>query len=348
MSIINKTTKKISKVFDSKLFPTFNTSSCKKKFNIDVSCSFFSVFNCQLDKVKDILSKNIIGKDNIVKKNGEIFYIKREYYKNIPDDMVMILVEYGLEKGIAYQVLRSIYSYKIDYVDTFSEDGYVSNKFFDTIFNINNLNIENINPLSTLYSKYAVFLEDKDVKTAIYAKEKEIPDKYIVKIKSPTPVVFSETYISNTTDKTITITVPNIYNEDSEYLDLVLYYEDSDDILYMLKENFAVTQIIIKDCIAYLTIDGLDVSSNHQTVRMAAKNEKEMTGSSEIFFKEKIENIGISIEDKISKIESSKKATRMRKINEHNLRNNIDDTPYILKIIRSKEIIHSIKKNKAE
>lgn len=349
MSLSQKTVgKKISKTFDSKLFPTFTTSFNKISLTLIENCSFIKEFNSQIEIINDILKNNVIQSTHIVKKNGEKLIVKKEFYKNIPDIMINTIVEYGIEKGIAYQLLRNIYSYKVEYIETYSEEGYVNNRFFDTIFSIDKFNIKNINPIATLYTRYTVFLEEKIVKTAIYAKETEIPEKYNVKIKTPTPAIFSEVFVDIIDDKTIKLTMPNIFSENSDTVELLLEYENYDLVSNLCDQNISVTQIKINEETVELTIDSLDVYNNNQTIRAAAMEEKDGIGSSEIFFKAKMEDMGLAVEEKISKHDSNKKATKLRLLNEYNLLNDIDDTPYNLKILRSKELFHCAKKNKAD
>lgn len=343
--------KTFTRTFESKLFPTFSVSSVNIESIYDKKSSFIEKFDIQLKIIDDIISGNILNSGHIVKNDGTIIRINKEYYKNVPDFVLGAICEYGIEKGIAYQLFRMIYTYKIENTQVFNGESYDNIKFCNYKFDISKYNKEYINPLSSLWFKYSVVMTEKGVKTAIYSKESETPMKYFVKIKTPSPIVSTEIIAEQISDTSILFKIPNIFDPNSEeYLDLLLSMPEenvsdlSDSICNV--GNVFLSQIRVVGDNIFVKFDGLTITNDFYLNRRAAKEEQENGVSSSEFFKLKLEDIAISVEEDTKISSRSRSLTRKRIRNTELYNNNEDDCTLDVSILRAKRVMHGIKNNR--
>jgi hypothetical protein len=348
--------RRFTRVFESKLFPHFTLFSSEVQAEPTVS-SFLTTYSNQLFKITNMIENNLFSYNFIVNKDGNQVPIKNSDYKNPPDHVLSAIESHGIEHGIAYQAFRMIYTYKSDTVGGFyDEDGFSSQervKITRNFFNINGFKPEFINPLARLHYKYSVFLEKENVKTAIYAKPEETPKQYSVTINVPTPAIVSEIFVSRVDDtNTIIFNIPDIFNNSEQYLKLPVSFDSKDDYDVVI-DSFTKSQNLFlsifrlnSDGTISLKFEGLGVLNNFFLNRRAAAVEHGGNSSSD-FYKLKLEEISISTDTKEEY--SNRKSlllTKKREIIERNMKDGVDEDDFILKISRSKQVMHGIKNNR--
>jgi hypothetical protein len=349
--------RRFTRVFESKLFPHFTLFSSEVQAE-PVSSSFLTTYCSQLFKITDMIENNLFSNNFIVDKNGNQVLVKDSDYKNPPDHVLFAIESHGIEHSIAYQAFRMIYTYKTDTVGGFyDEDGFSSQekvKITRNFFNINGFKPEFINPLARLHYKYSVFLEKEDVKTAIYAKPEETPKQYRVTINVPTPAIVSEIFVSRVDEtSTVIFNIPDIFDNSEEYLKLPISFDSKDDYNTVI-DSFTKSQNLFLS-IFRLNTDGtislkfecLGVLNNFFLNRRAAAIESENSSSSD-FYKLRLEEISISTD--IREEYSNRKSlllTKRRETIERNMRDGVDEDDFILKISRSKQVMHGIKNNRS-
>ena len=349
--------RRFTRVFESKLFPHFTLFSSEINSEPVIS-SFLTAYCGQLLKIDNMIENNLFSCNFIVNKNGDQVIVKDSDYKNPPDHVLSAIKSHGIEHGIAYQVFRMIYTYKSDTVGGFyDEDGFSSQervKITRNFFNINGFKPEFINPLARLHYKYSVFLERENVKTAIYAKPEETPKQYNVTINIPTPAIISEIFVSEVDDtNTIIFNIPDIFNNCEEYLKLPISFDSKDDYNTII-DGFTKSQNLFlsifklnTDGTISLKFEGLGVLNNFFLNRRAAAMESENSSSSD-FYRRRLEEISISTD--VREEYSNRKSlllTKRRENIERNMMDGVDEDDFILKISRSKQVMHGIKNNRA-
>lgn len=349
--------RRLTRVFESKLFPHFTLFSSEVNSEPVVS-SFLTAYRGQILKITDMIENNLFLSNFIVNKNGDQIFVKDSDYKNPPDHVLSAIESHGVEHSIAYQAFRMIYTYKTDTVGGFyNEDGFSSQKRVKVtrnFFNINGFKPEFINPLARLHYKYSVFLERENVKTAIYAKPEETPKKYNVTINVPAPAIISEILVSGVDDtNTVVFNIPDIFSNSQEYLKLPISFDSKEDYNAII-DSFTKSQNLFlsifrlnTDGTISLKFEGLSVLNNFFLNRRAAAIESE-NGSSSDFYKLKLEEISIStdVRDEYSN-RKSLLLTKRRETIERNMRDGVDEDDFILKISRSKQVMHGIKNNRS-
>lgn len=349
--------RRFTRVFESKLFPHFTLFSSEVTSE-PVMSSFLTAYCDQILKVKDMIKNNLLSSNFIVNKNGDQVIVKDSDYKNPPDHVLSAIESHGIEHSIAYQTFRMIYTYKTDTVGGFyNEDGVSSQervKITRNFFNINGFKPEFINPLARLHYKYSVFLERESVKTAIYAKPEETPKKYSVTINVPTPAIISEIFVSGIDDtNTIVFNIPDIFSNGEGYLKLPISFESKEHYNTVI-DSFTKSQNLFlsifrlnTDGTISLKFEGLGILNNFFLNRRAAAIESENCSSSD-FYRLKLEEISISTD--VREEYSNRKSlllTKRRETIERNMRDGVDEDDFILKISRSKQVMHGIKNNRS-
>ena len=207
--------------------------------------------------------------------------------------------------------------------------------------------------MARLHYKYSVFLERENVKTAIYAKPEETPKQYNVTTNIPTPAIISEIFVSEVDDtNTIIFNIPDIFNNCEEYLKLPISFDSKDDYNTII-DGFTKSQNLFlsifklnTDGTISLKFEGLGVLNNFFLNRRAAAMESENSSSSD-FYRRRLEQISISTD--VREEYSNRKSlllTKRRENIERNMMDGVDEDDFILKISRSKQVMHGIKNNR--
>jgi len=354
--IENSNSRRFTRVFESKLFPHFSLFSSEAI--VTPHSSFLRSFRTQISRIQDMIISGKFGTNFIINKNGEKTSVSKNDYKNVPDHILDAIKSHGIEHSIAYQAFRMIYTHKYEIIDNNCNDFDLNSvekiKISKNSFNLEGFLPENLNPLARLHYKYAVFLEQETVKTAIFSKQEELPKKYNVSVNVPTPTIVSEIFISNIDDtNTIVFNIPDIFNNTDTYLVLPVSLESKEEYenvtkSFITSQNIFLSMIKLNaDDTVTLKFEGLGIVNEFFLNRRAAITESE-GGNSLKFYKIKLEEISIST---VNREEYSNKKslilTKRREKLELDMKNRTDEEDYQLLISRSKQVMHGIKNNRS-
>lgn len=345
--------------FESKLFPhfiLFNTELAVSK----PSSSFLAAFSYQISIIEGLLENDIFTSNSITNSSGVDIPVSKNDYRNVSDRVLNAIKSHGIEHGLAYQVFRMIYRFETYEVGGFRDENNVvtgdTEVYTRTSFVPEKFNKSYLNPLARFYYKYAVSLEKETVKTAIFSKDKEVSSQYKIDIKVPTPYIVSEIFVSFKENNVIIFNIPNVFTPNSEeYLTLPVQIEDN-KAFESLKTGFYDAQNIYLSMITLdnnnnliLRFDGLNIINEFFINRRAAEKQSKSEDGSSDFYKVKLSEMQISTEhkDEYSNI-SSKLIRRRRERIEFNLKHNIDETDYLTRVNKSKQVMHGIRNTRGD